>query len=97
MTPPSTPSQAQPSLSEFDSEHTIHIHDPNVVWLPTRPPRPAPPLLTPEEAVLMLRLKGNGRRTLKHYSASGELRSVRIGRTAKYRLKDVLEFIHRKG
>lgn len=72
----------------------VPIHDPNLVWLPTNPPRPAPFLLTGEEVMLMLRTKS--KRTLKHYVGTGELKARRFGRELRYRLSDVVAFINAK-
>lgn len=69
----------------------------NAVWLPTSPPRPAPPLLTAEEAILMLRIEG--RRplaTLRRYETMGLIRATQIGKHSRYRLQEVLSFIDQK-
>lgn len=63
-------------------------------WLPTDPPRPAPPVMTAEEAGLYLRISSkDARRTLKHYRDSGLLRGVHIGREIHYRIEDVRKFL----
>lgn len=95
------------SLSTVDSENQQKpgfqcnnaVVDPNIIWLPTTPPRPAPPLLTGEEVAMLLRLpntKGSAR-TVRHYVATGELKGNRFGRKLKFRLKDVLAFINDRG
>lgn len=94
------------SLAESDSEKPENptsqplntVIDPNIVWLPTKPPRPAPPLLTDEEVVLLLRLDPKkGRRTVRHYVAKGMLKANRFGPKLKFRLTDVMTFINDKG
>lgn len=66
-------------------------------WLPTDPPRPCPPVLTADEAVIYLRLDHTGvtkpRRTLEHYRESGRLRGTRLGRCIVYRVEDLDAFI----
>ena len=68
-----------------------------VVWLPTDPPRPAPPLLTGDEAILLLRVdkarSKNPKRTLRYLRKERGLRGVPIAGTVMYRLESVMEFI----
>lgn len=86
-----------PTLSTNDSAK-LEIHAVAAVWLPTNPPRPASPLLTEAEVVLLLRLDPKkGRRTVKHYVNKGMLKANRFGLELKYRLEDVLSFIKNKG
>lgn len=69
---------------------------PVTVWLPTDPPRPAPELLTGEEAAVYLRvddMADGGLETLRRYRDSGRLKGVQIGRTMKYRLEDLRRFV----
>ena len=66
-----------------------------VLFLPDG--RPAPAVLTAEEAVELLRLdNGDPLRTLKFYRDEGLLTGVRIGRKMRYRLCDVENFLARK-
>lgn len=70
------------------------------VLLPTKPPRRAPPVLTPEEACLMLRLPGTEKqqlRTLKYYRLNGHIKGLRCGRVFNYALEEVLRFIKSEG
>ncbi len=76
---------------------TLNVTDPNVVWLPTIPPRPAPDLLTTKEVILLLRLEKGAERTIKHYVATGMLKAVRFGRNNRFRRPDVMKFINEKG
>lgn len=76
---------------------TLNVTDPNVVWLPTIPPRPAPPLLTTKEVILLLRLEKGAERTIKHYVANGMLKAARFGRNNRFKLPDVMKFINEKG
>lgn len=70
---------------------------PVTAWLPTNPPRPCPPLLTEDEAVVYLRLDTLGvqrpRRTLKRYRDEGKLVAVPIGNHLFYRQADLDAFI----
>jgi len=70
----------------------------NVIQIPYLPDgRPAPVVLTAEEAAELLRLdNGDPMRTLKFYRDEGELKGFRLGRKVRYRLVDVLEFLARK-
>lgn len=59
--------------------------------------KPAPAVLTAEEAAELLRLEGkNPERTLKYWRDEGELAGFRLGRKVRYRLSDVLEFLAKK-
>lgn len=65
-------------------------------WLPTVPPRPAPDLMTADEAVIYLRLdagEDGGLTSLTRYRTSGRLKGVKIGRSVKYRLADFRRFV----
>jgi hypothetical protein len=58
--------------------------------------RPAPAVLTGEEAAAFLRLDGNGQRALKYWRDMGELVGVRLGRRIRYRLEDLKAFLVKK-
>lgn len=59
--------------------------------------RPAPAVLTAEEAIELLRLDGpNPARTLKYYRDNNELVGFRIGRKVRYPLNEVMLFLARK-
>lgn len=59
--------------------------------------KPAPAVLTAEEAVEFLRLDGkNPLRTLKYWRDEGELVGFRLGKRVRYRLEDVLSFVAKK-
>jgi len=64
------------------------------VYLPSG--RPAPVVLTGEEAAELLRLEGDGQRTLKFYRDEGQLKGFRLGRRLRYRLIDVIGFLQKK-
>lgn len=59
-------------------------------WLPTDPPRPAPALMTAEEAAAYLRLTECGRdigdalKSLEYLVTSGRVRPCRVGRFNRY-------------
>lgn len=58
--------------------------------------RPAPALLTPEEACEFLRIQGTAAqklRTLRYYREHGQIKGVRVGRTFSYPLKEVMKFV----
>ena len=74
-----------------------------VVWMPCAPgqqPRPAPPLLTTEEVIEILRLNESGcrnpRRTLEYYRQQGLITGIKTGRKVMYPLKSVFQFIQTK-
>jgi hypothetical protein len=58
--------------------------------------KPCPVVLTAGEVVELLRLDGNGERTLKYYRDEGELVGFRLGRKVRYRLADVMAFLAKK-
>ena len=69
----------------------------NAVWLPTSPPRPAPPLLTADEAILLLRIEGKRpRMTLRRYEDMGLIHTTQVGKHSRYRLDELLRFMERK-
>ena len=61
--------------------------------------KPAPSVLTAEEAADFLRLNRTGIRdplmSLRYYRERGLLRGVKIGLKLRYRLTDLLEFLDR--
>lgn len=58
---------------------------------------PAPAVLTAKEAAAFLRLDGDSAlRTLKYYRDTGLLIGVRIGRSVRYPLSELLNFLKRK-
>ena len=65
-----------------------------IVFLPSG--RPAPGVLTAEEAAEFLRLDGTGQRALKFWRDKGELTGIRIGRKVRYSLNEVMRFIAEK-
>lgn len=70
-----------------------------MAWLPTKPPRPCPEILTEAEAILYLRIdtaEGSKKRTLKRYRRLGMLRGIRIGNQIHYRLEDLRAFAESK-
>lgn len=60
--------------------------------------RPAPAVMTAEEAAAFLRLDDNGKaeRCLKYWRDTGQLRGVRLGRRVRYRLEDIQTFLAAK-
>jgi len=59
--------------------------------------RPAPAVMTADEAASFLRLDGpNPLRTLKFYRDSGQLVGVRLGRRVRYPLAEVMRFLAEK-
>ena len=58
---------------------------------------PAPPLLTEEEVILVLRLRECGctkpEYTLQRLRDSGRLKAIRVTRRSSYRLQDVLAYL----
>jgi len=62
--------------------------------------RPCPPLLTPEEAVMLLRIDcidvQHPQDTLRRYRESGLLRGTRIGLKIFFSLSELLAFIDRQ-
>ena len=58
--------------------------------------KPAPAVLTGEEAAAFLRLDGTGQRALKYWRDQGELTGIRIGRKVRYSLNEVMRFIAEK-
>jgi len=56
--------------------------------------RPAPLVLTEEEAAAILRVDGpNPGETLRNYRESGRLKGLQIGRRIRYSLKSIVRFI----
>ncbi len=59
--------------------------------------RPAPEVMTQEEAILFLRLNEadlkNPATTLQYYRDKGELNGIRIGKTIRYTKEDLLDFL----
>lgn len=68
-------------------------------WLATDPPRPCPDVLTDEEAVIYLRLRGprksmrQAMESLGRYRREGRLRAVRMGQGFVYRKADCDAFL----
>lgn len=65
-------------------------------WLPTVPPRPAPEIMTPDEAVVYLRLdegSEGGVLSLDRYRRAGRLVGVKIGKAIRYRRVDLDRFV----
>jgi len=68
---------------------------PTTCYLPSG--RPCPAIMTTAEVIELLRLDGTkGERTLKYYRDEGQLTGVRLGRSIRYPLDEVLRFIHEK-
>jgi len=66
-----------------------------VVFLPDG--RPAPAILTAEEAISFLRLDGpHPARTLKYWRDQGRLTGVRLGKRVRYPLAEVMRFVAQK-
>lgn len=69
-------------------------------WLPGDPPRPAPSLMTAQEAALYLRLTEEGRdigdalASLEYLVNSGRLRPCRVGRYNRFAREELARFIH---
>lgn len=67
--------------------------------LPTDPPRPAPALMTAQEAVLFLRLSEGGRdiadaiKSLEYLVLTGRIRPCRVGRFNRYARVELERFI----
>jgi len=71
---------------------------PPVVYFPDG--RVCPPLLTPEEAIMLLRIDcidvQHPQDTLRRYREAGMLRATRIGLKLFFSLKELLDFIDRQ-
>jgi hypothetical protein len=73
---------------------------PNFDWLPTDPPRPAPALMTAQEAALYLRLTEDGRdigdalTSLEYLVTTGRIRPCRVGRHNRFTREELARFIH---
>jgi hypothetical protein len=73
---------------------------PSPEWLPTDPPRPAPHLMTAQEAALYLRLAEEGRdigdalTSLEYLVTSGRIRPCRVGRHNRYLREELDRFMH---
>ena len=69
-------------------------------WLPTDPPRPAPALMTAQEAALYLRLTEDGQdigdalASLEYLVSSGRIRPCRVGRHNRFARDELARFIH---
>jgi hypothetical protein len=67
------------------------------VWLPTTPPRPAPPILTAEEAIILLRIDEthvkNPEKTLDYYRNAQALPGRLIGRQVVYLTDELLDWV----
>lgn len=72
----------------------IQPHE-KTAWLPTDPPRPAPEVMSAEDAALYLGLgnSNKARQTLEYYRVQGKLKGTRIGREMKYRLAELQRFV----
>jgi hypothetical protein len=72
---------------------------PGLVWLPTDPPRVAPPLMTAAETAILLRLNEDGRdiadaiKSLEYIVAQGRIRPCRVGRHNRFALTEACRFI----
>lgn len=68
-------------------------------WLPTDPPRPAPALMTAEEAAMYLRLSEGGRdiadalKSLEYLVTSGRVRPCRVGRHNRFTRSELDRFM----
>jgi hypothetical protein len=58
--------------------------------------RPAPGVMTAEEAAAFLRLDGTGQRALKYWRDQGELTGIKIGRRVRYPLTEIMRFLAQK-
>ena len=73
---------------------------PAIEWLPTDPPRPAPALMTAEEATAYLRLVEQGRdiadalKSLEYLVSTGRVRPCRVGRHNRFARHELDRFIH---
>jgi hypothetical protein len=68
---------------------------PTISYLPDG--RPAPAVMTTAEVIEFLRLDSDkGSRTLKYYRDEGELTGIRLGRSVKYPLSEVMRFLNEK-
>jgi hypothetical protein len=77
--------------------NVIEMENKQTIFIPYMPSgKPCPIVLTSEEAIELLRLEGKTERTLKYYRDIGLLNGIRLGRKIRYRLTDVLEFLHKK-
>lgn len=66
-----------------------------VVFLPDG--RPAPAVLTADEAAALLRLDGaHPERTLKYYRDEGQLTGIRLGKKVRYPLFEIMRFLSEK-
>lgn len=69
-------------------------------WLPTDPPRPAPALMTAQEAAMYLRLFEGGRdiadavKSLEYLVTTGRLRPCRVGRHNRFTRVELDRFMH---
>lgn len=74
--------------------------NPTFEWLPSDPPRPAPALMTAQEATVYLRLNEGGRDigdaklSLEYLVNSGRIRPCRVGRCNRYARAELDRFIH---
>ncbi len=69
-------------------------------WLPTDPPRPAPALMTGEEAASYLRLTegdrdiGDALSSLEYLVSTGRIRPCRVGRFNRFTRVELDRFMH---
>jgi hypothetical protein len=64
-----------------------------IVYFPGSNPTPCPPVLTADEAALLLRISSaNPTRTIEYYRSSGMIKGIRVGKNVRYRLDEVLRF-----
>ncbi len=72
---------------------------PSFEWLPSDPPRPAPALMTAQEAATYLRLTEGGRdvadalASLEYLVAEGRIRPCRVGRFNRFTRVELDRFI----
>lgn len=70
-----------------------------VEWLPTDPPRPAPALMTAQEAAMYLRLTENDRdigdaiASLEYLVSSGRINPCRVGRFNRFTRTELDRFM----
>lgn len=84
-------------MTETNTQQVQGLNVINVVWMPTNPPRPAPPLLTEAELITFLRLDTMNitepRKTLAYWREKKILKAVPVSRRGfVYRLVDAVKF-----
>ena len=68
---------------------------PTICYLPSG--RPCPAVMTTQEVIEFLRLDADkGKRTLKYYRDEGQLIGIRLGRSIRYPLPEILRFLNEK-